>query len=119
MMDNSVDYIARFETLSMHDVDKVGGKNASLGEMIHNLTEEGVRVPGGFATTAAAFREYLARDGLGERIAARLTTLNVDDTIALAEAGREIRGWMAAAPLPAGLEAGIRHNHRLMCAEAE
>ena len=114
-----MDYIARFETLSMHDVDKVGGKNSSLGEMIHNLTEKGVRVPGGFATTAAAFREYLAHDGLDKRIVARLATLNVDDTVALAEAGREIRGWMAAAPLPAGLEAGIRHNHRLMCAEAE
>ena len=54
-----MDYIARFETLSMHDVDKVGGKNASLGEMIHNLTDKGVRVPGGFATTADAFREFL------------------------------------------------------------
>jgi hypothetical protein len=53
-----MDYIARFETLSMHDVDKVGGKNSSLGEMIHNLTDKGVRVPGGFATTADAFREF-------------------------------------------------------------
>jgi phosphoenolpyruvate synthase/pyruvate phosphate dikinase len=114
----AMDYIARFETLSMHDVDKVGGKNSSLGEMIHNLTDKGVRVPGGFATTADAFREYLAHNGLADRIAAKLTTLNVDDTQALAEAGREIRGWMMEAPLPAGLEAGIRHNHRLMCAEA-
>ena len=113
-----MDYIARFETLSMQDVDKVGGKNASLGEMIHNLTEKGVRVPGGFATTAAAFREYLAQDGLDDRIAARLGKLDVQDTVALAEAGREIRGWMQAAPLPPGLEAGIRHDHRLMCAEA-
>jgi pyruvate,water dikinase len=114
-----MDYIARFETLSMHDVDKVGGKNASLGEMIHNLTDKGVRVPGGFATTADAFREFLATNGLANRIAAKLRALNVDDTIALAEAGREIRGWMMENPLPAGLEAGIRHNHRLMCAEAE
>jgi pyruvate,water dikinase len=117
-MGNSFDYIARFETLSMNDVDKVGGKNSSLGEMIHNLTDKGVRVPGGFATTADAFREYLSHNGLADRIAAKLTTLNVDDTQALAEAGREIRGWMMEAPLPAGLEAGIRHNHRLMCAEA-
>ena len=114
-----MDYIARFETLSMHDVDKVGGKNASLGEMIHNLTDKGVRVPGGFATTADAFREFLSHNGLADRIADKLTTLNVDDTLALAAAGREIRGWMMEAPLPAGLEAGIRHNHRLMCAEAE
>jgi pyruvate,water dikinase len=113
-----MDYIARFETLSMHDVDKVGGKNSSLGEMIHNLTDKGVRVPGGFATTADAFREFLSHNGLADRIAAKLLTLNIDDTIALAEAGREIRGWMMEAPLPAGLEAGIRHNHRLMCAEA-
>ena len=118
-MSSSINYIARFETLSMHDVDKVGGKNASLGEMIHNLTDKGVRVPGGFATTADAFREYLATNGLADRIAEKLKTLNVDDTIALAEAGREIRGWMLDNPLPAGLEAGIRHNHRLMCAEAE
>jgi pyruvate,water dikinase len=114
-----MDYIARFETLSMHDVDKVGGKNASLGEMIHNLTDKGVRVPGGFATTADAFREFLATNGLADRIAAKLQTLDVDDTRALAEAGREIRGWMLENPLPAGLEAGIRHNHRLLCAEAE
>ncbi|HNA81580.1 MAG TPA: phosphoenolpyruvate synthase [Thiobacillaceae bacterium] len=114
-----MDYIARFETLSMHDVDKVGGKNASLGEMIHNLTDKGVRVPGGFATTADAFREYLATNGLADRIADKLKTLNVDDTIALAAAGREIRGWMMETPLPPGLEAGIRHNHRFLCAEAE
>ncbi len=114
-----MDYIARFETLSMHDVDKVGGKNASLGEMIHNLTDKGVRVPGGFATTADAFREFLATNDLADRIATRLKTLNVDDTLALAEAGREIRAWMLETPLPAGLEAAIRHNHRLMCAEAE
>ena len=70
-MGNSFDYIARFETLSMHDVDKVGGKNSSLGEMIHNLTDKGVRVPGGFATTADAFREYLSHNGLADRIAAK------------------------------------------------
>ena len=114
-----MDYIARFETLSMQDVDKVGGKNASLGEMIRNLTGKGVRVPGGFATTADAFREFLAINGLADRIADKLKDLNVDDTLALSAAGREIRGWMLEAPLPPGLEAGIRHDHRLMCAEAE
>jgi len=116
---SGVQYVARFETLGMGDVERVGGKNASLGEMIHNLTEHGVRVPGGFATTAEAFREYLARNGLSERIATRLARLNVEDTVALAAAGREIRGWMMEAPLPPGLEAAIRHEHRLMCAEAE
>ena len=117
-MNHSFDYIARFETLSMHDVDKVGGKNSSLGEMIHNLTDKGVRVPGGFATTADAFREFLSHNGLADRIAAKLTALDIEDTVALAEAGREIRGWMLGNPLPPGLEASIRHNHRLMCAEA-
>jgi pyruvate, water dikinase len=112
------EYVARFETLGMGDVERVGGKNASLGEMIHNLTEHGVRVPGGFATTADAFREYLAKDGLVDRIAQRIASLNVEDTMALAAAGREIRSWMMEASLPAGLETAIRHEHRLMCAEA-
>ena len=116
---SGVQYVARFETLGMGDVERVGGKNASLGEMIHNLTDKGVRVPGGFATTADAFREYLAKDGLVDRIADRLEHLNIEDTVALAAAGREIRGWMMEADLPAGLETAIRHEHRLMCAEAE
>jgi pyruvate,water dikinase len=114
-----MDYIARFQNLSMHDVDKVGGKNASLGEMISNLEGKGVRVPGGFATTADAFREYLATDGLADRIAKRMAGLDVDDTQALAAAGKEIRGWLLEAPLPPGLTQAIRHEHRLMCAEAE
>jgi pyruvate,water dikinase len=114
-----MDYIARFEDLSMHDVDRVGGKNASLGEMIANLTDKGVRVPGGFATTADAFREYLSHSGLADRIADKLKHLNTDDVTALAAAGREIRGWMMATPLPPGLEAAIRREHRLLCAEAE
>jgi pyruvate,water dikinase len=113
-----MEYIARFQNLSMHDVERVGGKNASLGEMLSNLAGKGVRVPDGFATTADAFREYLAQGGLADRIAAKLESLNIDDTLALTNAGREIRGWMMEAPLPSGLETGIRHNHRLMCAEA-
>jgi len=113
-----MDYIARFETLSMHDVDKVGGKNASLGEMIANLSGKGVRVPGGFATTAEAFREFLRYQGLADRIAARLANFDIDDTQALAIAGREIRGWMMEAPLPPELDLAIRREHRLMCAEA-
>ena len=113
-----MDYIARFRDLSMHDVDKVGGKNSSLGEMIRNLTGKGVRVPGGFATTAEAFREYLATGGLAERIAGRLKPLDVGNVFALAAAGREIRAWMLEAALPPGLDAAIRHEHRLLCAEA-
>jgi len=117
-MNDAVRYVERFETLGMRDVERVGGKNASLGEMIHNLKDKGVRVPDGFATTADAFREHLAQEDLDRRINARLAHLNVEDTVALAEAGREVRGWVLAAPLPAGLQVAIRHEHRLMCAEA-
>ncbi len=113
-----MDYIVRFEELSMQDVARVGGKNASLGEMIRNLASRGVRVPSGFATTADAFREYLVQAGLAERIAARLASLDHEDVAALAAAGREIRGWMLATPLPAGLEAAIRAAHAQMCHEA-
>ena len=97
-----------FEQLRMGDVDQVGGKNASLGEMISQLADAGIRVPGGFATTAFAFREFLAHNDLEARIAARLATLDVDDVAALARAGAEIRGWIAAAPLPPALDAGSR-----------
>jgi len=94
--------------LRMTDVASVGGKNASLGEMISQLAQAGVRVPGGFATTAQAFRETLAHKGLAGRIAARLGSLDVDDVAELARAGAEIRRWIVDAPLPAALEAEIR-----------
>lgn len=113
-----MDYILPFEALSMQDVDRVGGKNASLGEMLRNLAKEGVRVPGGFATTAAAFREFLAQSGLCERIAARLARLDIEDVDALAAAGAEIRSWILQTPLPAGLETAIRTAHARMCDEA-
>ena len=87
----------------MTDVDSVGGKNASLGEMISQLAGAGIRVPGGFATTAEAFREFLQHEGLARRIAARLATLDVDDVDALARAGAEIRQWLVDAPLPPAL----------------
>lgn len=93
-----------FDKLGMHDVDRVGGKNASLGEMISNLSGAGVTVPNGFATTADAYREFLEQDGLAQRIKERLDRLNIDDVVALAECGREIRGWITDAKLPAGLE---------------
>ena len=99
-----------FEELRMTDVDVVGGKNASLGEMISQLAATGVRVPGGFATTAHAFREFLEFGGLTERIAARLKLLDTDDVRALAEAGTEIRRWIEDAPFPPELEKGVREE---------
>ena len=92
--------IISLDTLRMTDVARVGGKNAALGEMIGELSATGVRVPGGFATTADAFREFLARDGLAGRIRRRLADLDVSDVRALAAAGGEIRGWIGAAPMP-------------------
>ena len=100
--------VVPFEELRMTDVEVVGGKNASLGEMISQLAATGVRVPGGFATTAHAFREFLEFGGLTERIAARLKLLDTDDVRALAEAGTEIRNWIGDAPFPPELEAGVR-----------
>jgi pyruvate,water dikinase len=89
-----------FERIGMADLAQVGGKNASLGEMIGHLAAEGVRVPGGFATTAFAFHEFVDASQLRPRIGAALATLDVDDVAALARAGTEIRGWIAAAPFP-------------------
>ena len=103
-------FVAPFDTLRMTDVEAVGGKNASLGEMISQLSESGVRVPGGFATTAHAFRTFLSADGLASRIASRLASLDVDDVRALADAGAEIRRWIAAQPLPAAFEAEVRRE---------
>jgi len=99
--------VVPFENLRMSDVEVVGGKNASLGEMISQLPQ-GVRVPGGFATTAHAFRQFLAHGGLDARIRARLATLDTDDVRALAAAGAEIRGWVEAQPFPADLEQAMR-----------
>jgi len=100
--------VVPLEQLRMTDVEAVGGKNASLGEMISQLTNSGVRVPGGFATTAHAFREFLKHGGLTERINNRLAKLNVDDVKVLAEAGAEIRAWVTDAAVPPMLEAAIR-----------
>lgn len=105
--------VVPFENLRMTDVEVVGGKNASLGEMISQLPQ-GVRVPTGFATTAHAFREFLRFGGLAERINARLAALDTEDVRALAAAGAEIRGWVEAQPFPADLEKAIReHFERL------
>jgi pyruvate, water dikinase len=99
--------VVPFERLRMTDVEQVGGKNASLGEMISQLGGAGIRVPGGFATTAFAYREFLQHEGLADRIAARLAKLDTDDVAELARAGTQIRGWLAAAPLPLTLEAEV------------
>ena len=99
--------VVPFEQLRMTDVEVVGGKNASLGEMISQLAASGVRVPGGFATTAHAFRRFLEHEGLAARIADKLSTLDTDDVRALAEAGAQIRQWVIDTPFPADLEAAI------------
>ncbi len=104
---NATDLVVPFEKLRMADVDTVGGKNASLGEMISQLPE-GVRVPTGFATTAHAFREFLKHEGLDARINAKLDALDVDDVNALAATGAEIRAMVENQPFPADLEQGIR-----------
>ncbi len=111
-------YVVPFDDLRMTDVESVGGKNASLGEMISQLEASGVRVPGGFATTAHAFREFLRHNHLTERIDARLHELNTEDVKALAECGAEIRSWIVAAPLPADLEQEIRSHYQRMVDEA-
>jgi pyruvate,water dikinase len=109
--------VAPFEHLRMTDVEAVGGKNASLGEMISQLAATGVRVPGGFATTAHAFRQFLAHNGLAARIQDRLSTLNTDDVKALAEAGAQIRGWIEATPFPPELETAIRAEFARLTAD--
>ncbi|HKJ77511.1 MAG TPA: phosphoenolpyruvate synthase [Gammaproteobacteria bacterium] len=108
------EYIIWFDHLGMDNVPQVGGKNASLGEMISNLKEAGVRVPGGFATTAHAYREFLRHDRLGERIKGRLDQLDVDDVHALAEAGAEIRQWIIDTPFPEPLRSAITAAYRKM-----
>jgi len=104
---SSAALVVPFENLRMTDVESVGGKNASLGEMISQLPS-GVRVPTGFATTAHAFRQFLQHDGLTQRINARLDVLDTDDVRALAEAGAEIRAMVEAQPFPSDLEKAIR-----------
>ena len=100
-------YIAWFDQLGMNDVEHVGGKNASLGEMISNLAGAGVSVPGGFATTAQAYREFLNYEGLADRINAELDKLDVDDVNALAKTGAQIRNWILETPFPPALEESL------------
>ncbi|WP_313085063.1 phosphoenolpyruvate synthase [Pseudomonas sp.] len=103
-----VEYVVSLAKLGNHDVERVGGKNASLGEMISNLAGAGVSVPGGFATTAQAYRDFMELSGLNEQIHALLDALDVDDVNALAKAGAQIRGWVMEAEFPPKLDADIR-----------
>jgi pyruvate,water dikinase len=116
---DSMSYVIQFDQLRMTDVEIVGGKNASLGEMISQLADAGVRVPGGFATTAQAYRDFLSQTGLADRIAQRLTTLDADDVRALAQAGAEIRQWIVQAPLPAKLDQEIREAFATLDADGK
>ncbi|MGH8221164.1 MAG: phosphoenolpyruvate synthase, partial [Steroidobacteraceae bacterium] len=113
------EYVVPFSELSMSDLDRVGGKNASLGEMIGSLASAGVRVPDGFATTAAAFREFLRRDALDERIRAELAGLDVEDVAALTAHGRHIRDLVLATPFPQRLESEVIEAFRRMSAGRE
>jgi pyruvate,water dikinase len=102
-----IEYVVELDRLSMEDVPRVGGKNASLGEMLQNLAPLGVSVPGGFATTADAYREFLMQDGLKDRIAERLHQLDITDIPALQSAGSDIRRWINEVPFPPAMEQAI------------
>jgi pyruvate,water dikinase len=108
-----------FQHLKMQDVDQVGGKNASLGEMIGGLADAGVSVPGGFATTAHAFRQFLSHNGLAERIDPLLKALDVEDVTALAEAGKTIRQWVVEAPFPQALENAVTEAYQQLMGETD
>ena len=122
--DQDAVYVASFEHLRMTDVESVGGKNASLGEMISQLAEAGVRVPGGFATTAQAFRDFLSYSAngglpLAQRIADRLEGLNIDDVRSLAQAGAEIRQWIVETPFQPRLAAEIDAFYAKLVADSD
>ena len=102
------EYVVPFSQLRMTDVEAVGGKNASLGEMLSQLSSAGIRVPDGFATTADAFRAFIDGGGLRQRIADALDRLDVDDVRALAATGAEIRSWLVDTPFPRQLEDQVR-----------
>jgi pyruvate,water dikinase len=102
-----IEYVVELDQLSMDDVSRVGGKNASLGEMLQNLAPLGVSVPGGFATTADAYREFLVQDGLKDKIAERLHQLDITDIAALQATGSDIRRWINEVPFPAEMEKAI------------
>lgn len=112
-----VDYIVWLDQVGMNDVASVGGKNASLGEMISHLARVGVKVPGGFATTTHAYREFLRVNGLNDRINSLLASLDVDDVAALAAAGKQVRAWLLAATLPDELVKAITQAYQKFIAD--
>jgi pyruvate, water dikinase len=111
-------HVLWLHALRLSDLAQVGGKNSSLGEMIGHLGELGVSVPGGFATTADAFREFIAHNNLSQRLYDRLDGLDIEDVDALVAAGREIRGWVIDAPLQPALDAAIREAYAQLCKDA-
>ncbi len=111
-------YVISFEALRMTDVEEVGGKNASLGEMISQLAHAGVRVPGGFATTAQAYRDFLAHQGLADRIQAALEGLDVDDVDTLARTGAAIRQWIVDTPFPPRLQQEVVAHYEALVARS-
>ncbi|MDR3388282.1 MAG: phosphoenolpyruvate synthase [Rudaea sp.] len=112
------DLVLWLDQLRLSDLAKVGGKNASLGEMIGNLAKLGVSVPGGFATTSDAFQKFIAQSGLAERIRKKLAMLDVDNVAALAAAGTEIRGWVIDTPLIPEFDAAVRAAYAKLCTDA-
>ncbi|NRQ42570.1 phosphoenolpyruvate synthase [Rheinheimera sp. YQF-2] len=112
------EFVIWYENLGMHDVNRVGGKNASLGEMISNLANAGVQVPGGFATSAYAFNQFLEQSGVNERIYQLLDGLDVDDVTALAKAGAQIRQWVIDTPFQPELEQAIREAYQQLHPDA-
>jgi pyruvate,water dikinase len=112
------EYVLWYQELGMGDVNRVGGKNASLGEMISNLSNAGVQVPGGFATTAYAFNEFLVQSGVEAKIHEILDNLDVDDVNALAKAGEQIRQWILDTPFQSELESEIKSAFETLCNEA-
>ncbi len=115
----ATDYVLPLEQLRMTDVGSVGGKNASLGELISQLSAAGVRVPGGFATTAQAFLDFLNAGGLKARIDAALKALDVEDMGSLAKTGAEIRQWVVSAPLQPELERQIREAYARVAGDGD
>ncbi len=112
-----LNYVQPLSELGINDVEVVGGKNASLGEMIQHLTKLNVQVPGGFATTAEAYRDFMAQDGLGERIQSCLDTLDVDDIASLKETGAKIRAWIEEMPFQPKLDQAINDAYAGLVAE--
>lgn len=108
------DYVLWYQQLGMNDVSRVGGKNASLGEMISNLADAGVTVPGGFATTADAFNEFLEQSGINDKIYAELDTLDINDVKALAATGHKIRQWILDTPFQPALNQAIRDAYQTL-----